>query len=57
MVNKSCFPSIFKVQTVFTSNSRSNKHAELLRIYLKPLVKKLKFINIVTNPDLRFTVH
>ena len=39
IVNKSCFPSIFKVQTVFTPVSRPDKHAELLEIYFKPLVK------------------
>ena len=34
IVNKSCFPSIFKVQTVFTSISRPDKDdAELLKIY------------------------
>ena len=42
-VNKSCFPSIFKVQTVFTPISRPDKHAELLKMYFKPLVKMLNF--------------
>ena len=46
-VNKSCFPSIFNVQTVFTPISRPNKQAELLKIYFKPLVKKLKFSTLV----------
>ena len=32
IVNKSCFLSIFKVQTEFTPISRSDKHAELLEI-------------------------
>ena len=40
-VNKLCFPSIFKVQTLFAHISRSDKHAELLKIYFKQLVKKL----------------
>ena len=31
IVNKSCFPSIFKVQTVFTPISRPDKHAELVK--------------------------
>ena len=39
IVNKSCFPSIFKVQTVFTSTSRLDKHAELLKLYFQPLDK------------------
>ena len=43
IVNKSCFPSISKGQTVFTPISRPDKHAELLKIYFKPLIKKLKF--------------
>ena len=30
MVNTSCFPSIFHVQTVFTPISKPDKHAELL---------------------------
>ena len=44
IVNKSCFPSIFKVQTPI---SRPDKHAELLKIYFKPLVKKLNFSTVV----------
>ena len=36
---KSCFPSIFNVQTMFTPISRLDKHAELVNIYFKPLVK------------------
>ena len=39
IVNKSCFLSIFKVQTIFTPISRPDKHAELLKNYFKPLVK------------------
>ena len=39
IVNKSCLPSIFMVQTVFPPISRRDKQAELLKIYLKPLVK------------------
>ena len=46
-VNKSCFPSILKVHTVFTPISRPDKHAELLKIYFKPLVKRLKFSTLV----------
>ena len=57
IVNKSCFPSIFKVQRVFTPISRPDKHAELLKIYFKPLVKKLKFSTLVAKSDLRFKVH
>ena len=57
MVNKSCFPSIFQVQTAFTPILRPNKHAELLKIYFKPLVKKLNFSTLVTESDLRFKVH
>ena len=33
IVSKSCFPSIFEVQTVFTPIQRPDKHAELLKIY------------------------
>ena len=57
IVNKSCFLSIFKVQTVFTPISRPDKHAELLKIYFKPLVKTLKISTLVTNSGLRFKVH
>ena len=57
MVNKSCFSSIFKVQTVFTPISRPDKHAELLKKYFKPLVKKLKFSTLVAKFVLRFKVH
>ena len=49
MVNKSCFPSIFQVQTMFTPISRPDKHAEL--------VKKLIFSTLVAESDLRFKVH
>ena len=56
-VNKSCFPSIFTAQTMFTPISRPDKHAELLKIYLKSLVKKLKFSTLVAKSDLRFKVH
>ena len=37
--------------------SRPDKHAELLKIYFKPLVKKLKFSTLVAKSDLRFKVH
>ena len=47
IVNKSCFQSIFQVQTVFTSISRHDKHAVLLKNYFKPLVKKYKFSTLV----------
>ena len=54
IVNESCFPSIFKVQTI----SKPDKHAELLKIYLKPLlVKKLIFSTSVAKSDLRLNVH
>ena len=57
MVNISCFPSIFQVQTLFTPISRPDKHTELLKIYFKPLVKKLNFSTLVAESDLRFKVH
>ena len=57
IVNKSCFPSNFKVQTAFTPISRPDKHAELLKIYFKPLVKKLKFSTLDAKSDLRFKVY
>ena len=57
MVNKSCFPSIFQVQTMFTPISRPDKHVELLKIYFKPPVKKLIFSTLVAESDLRFKVH
>ena len=58
IVNKSCFPSICQVQTVFAPISRPDKHAELLKIYFKPQVKKkLKFSTLVAESDLRFKVH
>ena len=41
IVNKSCFPSTFKVQTTFIPISSLDKHAEL-KIYFRPLIKKLK---------------
>ena len=53
IVNKSCFPSIFKVQTAFTLISRPDKHAELLKNNFKPPVKKLKFSTLVAKSDLR----
>ena len=37
IVNKSCVPSIFKVQTEFTPISKPDKYAGLLKIYFKPL--------------------
>ena len=43
IVSKLCFPSIYKVQAVFTPISRPDKHAELLKIYFKRLAKKLNF--------------
>ena len=51
------FLSIFKVQTVFTPISRPDKHAELLKIYFKPLIKKLKFSALVPKSNLRFKIH
>ena len=57
IVNESCFPSILKVQTVFTPISRLDKHAELLKKYFKPRVKKLKFSTLVAKFDIRFKVH
>ena len=55
IVNKSCFPSIFKVQTVFTPISRPDKHPELFKIYLNLLIKKLNFFSF--KSDFRFKVH
>ena len=57
IVNKSCFPSIFKVQTRFTPILRPDKHAELLKIYRKPLIKKLKISTLDAESDLRLKVH
>ena len=57
IINESCIPSIFQVQTVFTPISRPDKHDELLKIYFKPLVKKLKFSTLVAKSDLRFKFH
>ena len=57
VVNKSCFPSIFKVHTAFPPVSRPDKHAELLKIYLKPLVKMLKFSTLVAKSNLTFKDH
>ena len=57
IVNKSCNPSIYKVQTVFTLISRPYKHAELLKVYFKTLAKKLKFSTLVAKSDLRFKFH
>ena len=42
MINKSGFPSIFKVQTLFSPISIPDKHAELFKIRFKSLSKKLK---------------
>ena len=56
IVNKSCFPSIFKVQT-FTPISRPDKHIELLKIYFKPPIKKLKISTLVAKLDLRFKIN
>ena len=57
IVNKLCFPTLFKVQTVFTPISRPDRHAELLKIYFKPLVKKFKFSTSVAKSGLRFKAH
>ena len=56
IVNKSCFPSVFKVQTEFTPISRPDTHAELLKNNFMPPVKKLKFSTLVAKSDLRFKV-
>ena len=45
MVNKSCFPSIFKVQTAITPILRPDKHAEPLKNNVKQPVKKLKIFH------------
>ena len=57
IVNKSYFSSIFKMQTRFTPISRPDKHAEILKIYFKPLVKKLNISILVAKSDLRFKTH
>ena len=54
---KSCFQYIFQVQTVYTHFSISDNHAELLKNYFNPLVKKLKFSTLVAKSDLRCKVH
>ena len=43
--------------TVFAPISRPDKHAELLKNYFTPQVKKLKFSTLVAKYDLRFKVH
>ena len=43
---------MLKAQTVLTHISRPNEHAELLKIYFKPLVKKLKFSTLCAKSDL-----
>ena len=47
------------MQTVFTPISRSNKDAELLKIYFKSLVKKFKIPTLVAKSGLinLFKVH
>ena len=57
VVNKLCFPSIFKVQTMLTPISRPDKQVEPLKIYFKPLVKKLEFSTLVGKSDLKFKAH
>ena len=57
IVNKSCFKSIFQVQTVFTPTSRPDKHTELLKNYIKLLVIKLKFSTLVAKSYLSFKAH
>ena len=57
IVNKSRLQSIFQVQTAFTPITRPDKHAELLKNYFTPLVKKLRFSTLVAKSDLRFKVH
>ena len=42
---------------MFTPISRPDKHAELLKIYLKLLVKRLKISTLVAKSNLRFKVH
>ena len=40
---------------MFTPISRPDKHAELLKIFFKPLIKKLQFPTLVAKSDLTFT--
>ena len=42
---------------MLTLFSRPDKHAELLKIYLKPPIKKLKFSTLDAKSDLRFKIH
>ena len=42
---------------MFTPISRPDKHAALLKIYFKALVKKLKFSTFVAKSDLMFKIH
>ena len=51
------FLSIFKVQTEFAPISRPDKDVGLLKIYFKPMIKKLKFSTLVAKSDLRFKIH
>ena len=45
------------MQTQFSPISIPDKHAELLKIYFKPLIKKLKFSTLVAKSDLMFKIH
>ena len=48
------FAVYFSGANCVTRISRPDKHAELLKNYFKPLVKKLKFSTLVAKSDLRF---
>ena len=51
-VNRSCFPSIFKVQTTFTPITIPYTRNEPLKV-----VKKLKFSTLVAKSFYRLNVH
>ena len=53
IVYKTCFPIIYKVKTPIT---RPDYHAELLKIYNRSFVEKLKFSWLDAKSDLRFKV-
>ena len=55
IVYKSCFRLFFQVQNFVFTLSRADKHAELLKIYFKSLVKKIS--TVVAKSDLKFKVH
>ena len=51
IVNKLCFFCLFLRCKLFAPISRLNKHAELLKIHFKLLIRKLKFSPLVAKSD------